>query len=146
MPTSQWRAGVLVCRWSATAIVLQASPTLDVQPAVTATVTITPDRPLTVVLGVADREPLVYVDPATAWAALEADEAVWRRWCRATDDELPGRDAVAGASSRFASSRPHHPTVSPASTHSASTTRPKRRSCSTTRPGCLGWPADLSTD
>ena len=53
-----------------------------------------PADPLTLVLAVADREPLVYVDPDTAWAALEADEPRWRRWCGDIDDDLPHRDAV----------------------------------------------------
>ena len=43
---------------------------------------------------VADREPLVYVDPDAAWEALERDERRWRAWCRDIDPSLPERDAV----------------------------------------------------
>ena len=53
-----------------------------------------PVSPLTLALSVADREPLIYVDPDAAWAALEADEHGWRTWCADIDDDLPHRDAV----------------------------------------------------
>jgi GH15 family glucan-1,4-alpha-glucosidase len=59
-----------------------------------ATVTVVPGRPVTVVLTAAEREPLVFVPPDTAWAALESDEGAWRRWCRAVDGDLPHRDAL----------------------------------------------------
>jgi GH15 family glucan-1,4-alpha-glucosidase len=43
----------------------------------------------------ADREPLIDVDPDAAWAALEADEHGWQAWCADIDGDLPHRDAVA---------------------------------------------------
>jgi hypothetical protein len=52
-------------------------------------VTVTPERPFTSVLSVADREPLVYVDPDAAWDALQRDELQWRAWCRNIDSTLP---------------------------------------------------------
>lgn len=55
---------------------------------------ITPDQPLTVVLAVAVRETLVFVEPDAAWAALESDQARWRAWCDGVDASLPERDAV----------------------------------------------------
>ena len=64
-----------------------------IEPARPTTVIVTPGHPLTVVLAVADREPLVYVDPDAAWAALDADEQRWRAWCDEIDDDLPHRDA-----------------------------------------------------
>jgi hypothetical protein len=57
--------------------------------------TITPGRTLTVACSVADREPLIYVDPDAAWAALAADEHAWQTWCADIDGDLPHRDAVA---------------------------------------------------
>ncbi len=36
----------------------------------------------------------MYVDTATAWTALEADEQWWRRWCDDVDHGLPQRDVV----------------------------------------------------
>jgi hypothetical protein len=52
-------------------------------------------HPVTLVLSLADREPLIYVDPDAAWAALEADEHGWQAWCADIDGDLPHRDAVA---------------------------------------------------
>ena len=53
-----------------------------------------PERPLTLVLAVAHREPLVYVDPDAAWAALEADEQRWQPGPNEIDADIPFRDAV----------------------------------------------------
>ena len=93
-PRSERRNGALVCSWPTVAIALQASPAVAVEPGRPAIVTITPDRPLTVAVAVADREPLVHVDPDAAWAALEADEPRWRAWCDDVDHDLPHRDVV----------------------------------------------------
>jgi GH15 family glucan-1,4-alpha-glucosidase len=93
-PRAERRAGILVCTWSGTAMALHADPPLAVEPGRPVTVRVSPGRPVTVAVAVADREPLVYVSPAAAWAALEADERRWRAWCRGVDDRLPQRDAV----------------------------------------------------
>ena len=93
-PRSRHHGGVLVCSWPTVAVALQATPDLRVDAGQPTTVTVSRDRPLTVALTVADREPLVFVDPAAAWAALEADEARWQQWCQDIDAELPHHDAV----------------------------------------------------
>ena len=91
-PTSRHRGDILVCSWAATAVAVHCSPPVRLVPGHPVTVTISPGVPLTVVLGVAEREPLVYVDADTAWAALKADKERWQRWCKEIDDELPYRD------------------------------------------------------
>ncbi len=91
-PRVQHRGGILVCSWGATALALSCSAPLRVEPGEPTAVTVTPGHPLTVVLAVAEREPLVYVDPDAAWLALEADEQRWRRWCDDIDPGLPQRD------------------------------------------------------
>ena len=88
------RGNVVVCSWPTTAIALSTTPDLNVQPGLAHTVTVTPERPFTSVLSVADREPLVYVDPDAAWDALQRDELQWRAWCRNIDSTLPYRDVV----------------------------------------------------
>jgi GH15 family glucan-1,4-alpha-glucosidase len=93
-PRSQRRGQVLVCSWTTVAIALQATPAVAVEPGRPAIVTVAPGRPLTVVLAVADREPLVHVDPDAAWATLCGDEQRWKDWCDDIDRELPHRDAV----------------------------------------------------
>ena len=45
-------------------------------------------------MSIADREPLVYVDPDAAWEALDGDELRWQAWCAGIDLDLPHRDAV----------------------------------------------------
>lgn len=91
-PRAQHRGGILVCTWAATAVALSCSPPQRVDPGEPTTVVVTPGRALTVVLAVAEREPLVHVDPDAAWAALEADEQRWRGWCDDISHGLPERD------------------------------------------------------
>lgn len=93
-PRSQQRGRVLVCSWPSIAVALRTTAPTAVEPSVPRTVTITPGRPFTTVMTVADRVPLVYVDPEAAWAALEEDGARWQAWCREIDPTLPRRDAV----------------------------------------------------
>jgi GH15 family glucan-1,4-alpha-glucosidase len=93
-PRSQRRGDVLVCSWATTAIAVRSAPAIPIEPGRPTRLTVTPGRTVTVACGVADREPLVDVDPDAAWAALEADEAAWRAWCADIDDDLPRREAV----------------------------------------------------
>ncbi|HEV3400909.1 MAG TPA: glycoside hydrolase family 15 protein [Acidimicrobiales bacterium] len=93
-PRYRYRNQVLVCSWPATAIALHVTPSIRIEAGRPTTVTVTPAEPLTVALTVADREPLVYVDPAAAWTALGADERRWRAWSEGIDGDLPQRDAV----------------------------------------------------
>jgi GH15 family glucan-1,4-alpha-glucosidase len=93
-PRPQHRGDVVVCDWAGTAVALHCSPPRPVTPGRPATVIVTPEQPLTVVLAVAEREPLVHVGTDAAWAALEADEQWWRRWCDAVDHGLAHRDVV----------------------------------------------------
>ena len=93
-PRAEHRGEVLVCSWSTLAVALRTAPAAAIQPGQPTAVTVTPDRPFTCVMSVADREPLVYVDPEAAWEALQRDEARWQAWCRDIDPTLPHRDAV----------------------------------------------------
>src|SRR4029450_8848568 len=94
-PRVEHRGDVVVCSWSTTALGLRASPPLHLQAGRPVTVRVTSDRPVTLALSLADREPLIYVDPEAAWAALAADEHGWQTWCADIDGDLPHRDAVA---------------------------------------------------
>jgi GH15 family glucan-1,4-alpha-glucosidase len=94
-PTVRQRGRTQVCDWGALAL------SVDVDQDVVLPVgggpvrlQLVPGRPLTVVLAVADREPLVHVDPETAWQLLEADEERWRAWADDVDADLPWRDVV----------------------------------------------------
>ena len=77
-PSARRRGAVLVCQWGSIAVAVQSAP----------------GRPLTVVLAVASREPLVQVDPEAAWDVLLGDERRWMRWSGEIAGDLPERDAV----------------------------------------------------
>lgn len=92
-PRAERRHGALVCNWPQLAVALRSSPELHLEPGRRSTITVTPDRPVTLAMMVAHREPLVLVDPDDAWAALDADEQRWQAWCGDFVD-LPYRDTV----------------------------------------------------
>jgi len=84
----------LVCTWGSLAVSLGSDPRLGIEPGRPVSTTVTPDQPITLVLAVAHREPLVHVHPAMAWELLAGDEARWRAWTAQIDDTLPFREAV----------------------------------------------------
>jgi GH15 family glucan-1,4-alpha-glucosidase len=84
----------LVCAWSATAVALCFSSALALAPAGATTITVTPGQPVTASLSVADREPLIHVDPDAAWRVLERDEHGWATWCAGIHDDVPHHDLV----------------------------------------------------
>jgi GH15 family glucan-1,4-alpha-glucosidase len=83
-----------VCTWGSLAVGLDADPSLRVTPGEPTTVTVGPGSPLTLVLTVAHREPVVRIDPAYAWQLVVEDEASWRRWVAEVSADVPFRDAV----------------------------------------------------
>jgi GH15 family glucan-1,4-alpha-glucosidase len=84
----------LVCDWGGLAVSLGSDPHVELEAGTAATAIVAVDRPLTLVLAVAHREPLVAVRPAAAWALVEADEARWRSWTAEIDEQLFHRDIV----------------------------------------------------
>ena len=86
--------GAVVCQWGSLAISLGCTPELPVEPGRPTPITVTPGHPVTLVLAVANREPLVHLDPAAAWDLLAGDEARWRAWTAQIDESLPFRDAA----------------------------------------------------
>ncbi|HEU4542295.1 MAG TPA: glycoside hydrolase family 15 protein [Jiangellaceae bacterium] len=85
---------VLVCQWGSLAISLACDVDMPIEPGRPTPVTVTHDRPVTLVMAVAHREPLIHVDPAAAWDLVIEDEARWRAWCAEIDSDLPFRDSV----------------------------------------------------
>ena len=67
-------------------------PPQTIQPGQPTAFTVTPDRPFTCVMSVADREPLVYVDPEAAWEALQATRPDGGPGVAASTTRLPHRD------------------------------------------------------
>jgi GH15 family glucan-1,4-alpha-glucosidase len=93
-PRVERRRDALVCTWGALALGLQHAHDVTIVPGEPVSCTVTPGRPLTLVLAVAHREPLVHVPPDVAWTALLDDERRWREWAGEIDPDLPFRDAV----------------------------------------------------
>lgn len=84
----------LVCTWGPLAMSLGTEPQLAIQPGRSASFTVIPGQPVTLVLGIVHGEPLVHVDPAEAWDLVHADEERWRAWTAEIDRGLPYRPAV----------------------------------------------------
>jgi GH15 family glucan-1,4-alpha-glucosidase len=93
-PRFEQRRDVLFAQWRGLALSVDTTPNVAIEPGHPSTVVVTPERPLTVAVSFADREPLVHVPAAVAWGALEADEARWRQWCRDVAEDVPWRDMV----------------------------------------------------
>jgi GH15 family glucan-1,4-alpha-glucosidase len=93
-PTVRRRGRTLVCDWGALAVSVDVDRDLSLPVGGCVEVTVTPQTPLTIVLTVADREPLVHLDPGTAWTLLHEDEDRWRTWAGGIDKDLPWRDVV----------------------------------------------------
>jgi Domain of unknown function (DUF5911) len=66
------RGNVLVGSRGSLAVALETDPWINVETGRLVSVTVTPDRPLTLVLAIAHCEPLVFVDARTAWAAPQS--------------------------------------------------------------------------
>jgi len=94
LPTVQRRGDALVCQWGSIAVAVQAAPRLPVEPGRALRVAVAPERPITMVLAIASREPLIHVDPENAWTILLDDQRRWQAWSDGIDDDLPERDAV----------------------------------------------------
>lgn len=84
----------LVCDWGPLAMSLGCSPELELEPGHRAYLTVHPGRPVTLVLALAHGEPLIHLDPGTAWNLVEADEARWRDWTDDVDKRIPFREPV----------------------------------------------------
>jgi GH15 family glucan-1,4-alpha-glucosidase len=93
-PRVSRRNADLVCEWGSLAVSLGSVPQLDVVPGRLTTFTVAPTSPVTFVMAVAHREPLVHVDPAQAWGLVAEDQARWRAWTEEVDHRLPYRDSV----------------------------------------------------
>ncbi|HLN77134.1 MAG TPA: glycoside hydrolase family 15 protein [Nocardioidaceae bacterium] len=93
-PRVRRRGEDLVCEWGALAMSLSCDAGPVVEVGRPTPFTVTPARPVTFVVTVAHREPLIHVDPATAWNLLAEDEERWRAWAAGIDPDMPFREAA----------------------------------------------------
>ncbi|WP_435205695.1 glycoside hydrolase family 15 protein [Micromonospora sp. bgisy143] len=93
-PRVQRRRQTLVCEWGALAVALDSRPAFGIEPGRPTPVTVRPGHPVTLVLAVAYREPVIHVEPTAAWDLLVEDEARWRTWTGEIDERVPFREHV----------------------------------------------------
>ncbi|MDP8956735.1 MAG: glycoside hydrolase family 15 protein [Actinomycetota bacterium] len=77
---SERRHEALISIRGTLAIALQSTPDLTVEPGEDQGFTLEPGRPVTFVLGMADRQPLVFVRPDFAFELLDEADRWWRDW------------------------------------------------------------------
>ena len=93
-PRVQHRHQALVCEWGSFAVALGIAPRLILEPGRPVPITVSPGCPVTLVLALAHHEPLIHVEPETAWDLLVEDESRWRAWSGEVDESLPFREEV----------------------------------------------------
>jgi GH15 family glucan-1,4-alpha-glucosidase len=79
-PRTRRQRGILTWDWGPLAMSLQCDINLNLEIGAPWPLTVPADRPVSFVLAVAHREPLVQVDPETARGLVAEDEARWRAW------------------------------------------------------------------
>ena len=81
-PRMQRRSNLLVCSWGPLVLGLLGEPDFPLVPSQEIDVPLDPATPLTFVLTLADREPVIHISSESALRALEATDNWWREWCR----------------------------------------------------------------
>jgi GH15 family glucan-1,4-alpha-glucosidase len=83
-----------MCSWGSIVLGLLVEPDIPLVPNEEIDVPLDPASPLTFVLTVADREPVINIDSETALRALEATDDWWQKWCQGVRYQGPQNDAV----------------------------------------------------
>jgi GH15 family glucan-1,4-alpha-glucosidase len=93
-PRTERRSNLLACSWGSLVLGLLVEPSLPLVPSEEIDVLLDPATPLTFVLTLADREPVIHIGSETAVRALEAADDWWREWCRGVRYQGPQDGAV----------------------------------------------------
>ena len=91
---SERRSGALVSLRGTMAIALRSTPELPVVPGEALVFEVQPGQPVTFVLVTSDRQPLVFVEPAFAYALLDETDRWWRDWASRITYRGPVLDQV----------------------------------------------------
>ncbi|HEX8100683.1 MAG TPA: glycoside hydrolase family 15 protein [Actinomycetota bacterium] len=76
------RSHALMCFRGKLALALTTDPDVQVEPGRDVDVWVEPGKPFTAVLGMADRQPMVFVDPERAFEMLDQTDRWWREWAK----------------------------------------------------------------
>jgi GH15 family glucan-1,4-alpha-glucosidase len=93
-PRTERRSNLLMCSWGSLVLGLLVEPSIPLVPSEEIDVLLDPAVPLTFVLTLADREPVIHIGSGTAMRALEATDDWWRQWCRGVRYHGPEDGAV----------------------------------------------------
>jgi GH15 family glucan-1,4-alpha-glucosidase len=93
-PRVERRHGALLCSWGALAVTLTTAPDLELRPFTEQVVRLHPDRPITFVVAIADREPAVLTSPQEMLRRLHRDARGWQEWSGSLAYEGSHREAV----------------------------------------------------
>jgi GH15 family glucan-1,4-alpha-glucosidase len=93
-PRTERRSNLLMCSWESLVLGLLVEPSIPLVPSEEIDVLLDPAVPLTFVLTLADREPVIHIGSGTAMRALEATDDWWRQWCRGVRYHGPEDGAV----------------------------------------------------
>jgi GH15 family glucan-1,4-alpha-glucosidase len=88
-PRTDRRRNTMICSWGALTLGLRTEPELSIVPGEERVFEVKPGAPVTFLLTLADREPLILIDGATALRALEATDSWWREWSGGVNYEGP---------------------------------------------------------
>ena len=94
IPRISRRARDLVCEWGPLALSLGSSEGCPLPGGGEQSFLVQQGHPVTLVMAVAYGEPLIHVDPETAWTLLCQDERRWEAWSDEVDADLPFRAQV----------------------------------------------------
>ena len=93
-PRCRRRGPNVVCQWGGLALCLRCSPGVDVDPGEPTSITVTPERPLTLRWSSPIGNRSSFSTRPRAWNLVVEDEARWRAWTTGIDQRLPHREVV----------------------------------------------------
>lgn len=93
-PRVSRRSDLVVCEWGSLAMSLRSDVPTVIEPGKPTVILVAPGQPVTFVVAVAHREPLIDVEPTAAWSLLLHDEQRWRAWAKGVTEDLRFREAV----------------------------------------------------
>lgn len=93
-PRTSRRGSDIVFEWGPLALSLGSSEGCPLPDDGEHVLMVHPGNPVTLVLAVDYGEPLIHIDPETAWELVRGDEGRWKAWAAEVDNDIPFREQV----------------------------------------------------